>query len=432
MSADPMTLTKAIAPWEEKLHHVVETMREMSRQTDPQEMVRAYVRRVQAMLPAEMRISLSRRALEHPQVRITRHSAWGDDINPWQDKSKLPVLEGGLLSELIYANEPRIIDELRLAADDPALPYITGIGSIMAIPLFDQGEALNMVVIGRRERAAFDREKFPEWVWMSNLFGRATQTLVVADELKRAYDTLDREIEKVGRIQRTLLPDPLPTIPTLDIAAYYQTSHRAGGDYYDCIPLPDGKWGFLVADVSGHGPPAAVVGAMTFGLGHAYAGPPTPPSGLLTFLNEHLVRDYTSRIGAFVTAFYGIYDPATRTMTYSSAGHNPPRLKRCTDGSIASLDRAQSLPLGITDEAVYTNAAHTFVPGDQIIFYTDGITEAMNGRGKMFGIEQLDQVLENCALTADGLIRSVIDAVTTFADGHPADDDRTMIVAKVS
>ncbi|HWL93620.1 MAG TPA: GAF domain-containing SpoIIE family protein phosphatase [Phycisphaerae bacterium] len=433
MAIEPLTLEKTHQPaWKTKLDYIVETMREMSRQTDPQEMVRAYVRRIQAMLPAERRISLSRRGLSAPQARITRYSEWDAEINPWQNQNRLPILKGGLLGDLIHANEPRIIDHLDLADDDPAHDYLHDIRSIMAIPLYDQGEALNMVVIGKSEPAAFDREQFPEWVWMSNLFGRATHTLVLADELKHAYEKLNLEVEKVGQIQRTLLPDPLPQIPTLDLAAYYQTSHRAGGDYYDCFSLPEGRWGLFVSDVSGHGPTAAVIGAMMHGLGHAYSGPAFPPSELLTFLNTNLVKHYTSRIGAFVTAFYGIYDPANRTMNYSSAGHNPPRLKRCGGGTVAALDRAQSLPMGITEEAIYTDATHTFVPHDQLILYTDGITEAMNGEGAIFGVERLDRVLGSCAETAEDLIGAVIRAVDDFAQGHPADDDRTMIVAKVS
>lgn len=420
------------ADWMAKLDQVVETMREMSTHTDPQEMVRAYGRRVQKFLPTERRISLSRRGLEYPYYRITRYSEWLDNVNPWKDKSKLPLLKGGLIADIIYGDQPRIIDDLVLDPADPAAEYLADIRSLMAIPLYDQGVGLNMVLLGRNVPAGFDRDRFPEWVWMSNLFGRATHTLVMAEELKRANQALDREMIKVGQIQRTLLPDPLPKIPTLDLAAYYQTSQQAGGDYYDCFPLSDGKYGILVADVSGHGTAAAVVGAMTHGIGHAYTGPNFPPSKMLGYLNERLTTNYTSRIGGFVTGFYAIYDPSKRSLTYSSAGHNPPRLKRCTDGSIASLDGAQSLPLGITDSVNYPDAVQQFVPGDQVVFYTDGITEAMNPAGDLFGVERLDGVLENCALTADGLIHSVIDAIAQFTDGRTADDDRTMIVAKVS
>src|SRR5205085_8839936 len=140
------------------------------------------------------------------------------------------------------------------------------------------------------------------------LFGRATHSLVLADQVKRAYDRLDRELQTVADIQRSLLPTTLPAIPTLDLATDYQTSTRAGGDYYDFFPLPDGQWGILIADVSGHGTPAAVIMAITHSIAHTSTDPKTPPSRLLAFVNDRLAAGYTEN-GNFITAFYGIYDP---------------------------------------------------------------------------------------------------------------------------
>ncbi|MCA9257213.1 MAG: serine/threonine-protein phosphatase, partial [Phycisphaerales bacterium] len=112
-------------------------------------------------------------------------------------------------------------------------------------------------------------------------------------------------------------------------------------------------------------------------------------------------------------------------------GHNPPRVKSCTNGTISSLDGAQSLPLGIMAETEYQEAEITFLPGDQVIFYTDGITEAMNPVHEQFGVERLDKALENCMLTAEGLIDTVVAGVEDFTAGHAPDDDRTMLVAKI-
>jgi sigma-B regulation protein RsbU (phosphoserine phosphatase) len=133
----------------------------------------------------------------------------------------------------------------------------------------------------------------------------------------------------------------------------------------------------------------------------------------------------------FVTAFYGIYDPQTRQLTYARAGHNPPRLKRCADGTLVVLDRAAGLPLGIVETERYPEAVCDLQVGDQIVFYTDGITEAANRAGEMFGPSRLDQVLKDCGLTAAGLVQAVVEAVERFMDGRPADDDRTVLIAKV-
>jgi sigma-B regulation protein RsbU (phosphoserine phosphatase) len=153
---------------------------------------------------------------------------------------------------------------------------------------------------------------------------------------------------------------------------------------------------------------------------------------MLNYLNRQLSRLYTAQSDTFVTAFYGIYDPADRTLTYASAGHNPPRLKRCEDGSLALLNGARSLPLGISPVETYGEQTHRLVPGDQLVLYTDGITEADNGSGELFGLVRLDKVLENCSVGASDLLKAVVEAVEAFTGGQPAHDDRTLLVAKIT
>ena len=136
---------------------------------------------------------MSRRGLELPRFRITRASIWTEPIDPWKQKDRLPLLEGGLLGELLYGDEPRIIDDIEplLKPDDPALEYLQGQRSLMAIPHYDKGVGLNMVVTMSKQPGAYDPEQFPERYWMSSLFGRATQNLVLRDDLKRAYEIVD-------------------------------------------------------------------------------------------------------------------------------------------------------------------------------------------------------------------------------------------------
>lgn len=136
--------------WQERLDAIYATMREMSMQTDPQAMVEAYSRRMAAMFPTNRRISISRRGLSEPRYRITRYSEWDEKPNPWQEQDRLPLLKGGLLADLIYSDHPHIIDQLDVADDDPAAPYLEGQQSLIAIPLLDQGQALNMVVAHAR------------------------------------------------------------------------------------------------------------------------------------------------------------------------------------------------------------------------------------------------------------------------------------------
>jgi sigma-B regulation protein RsbU (phosphoserine phosphatase) len=288
-----------------------------------------------------------------------------------------------------------------------------------------------MAIAMRREADGFDPERLPEQVWMSNLFGRATHNLVLSDEVRRAYEAVDREMQVVGDIQRSLLPELLPIIPTLQLAAHYQTSQRAGGDYYDFFELPDGRWGILIADVAGHGTPAAVLMAVTHSIAHTHHACPDPPSVLMRFINRHLCARYTTSNGTFVTAFYGIYDPMKRTISYSRAGHCPPRVKRAS-GEIVPLDLASSLPLGIQDGEPYCDITEKLHPGDVLVFYTDGIIESRDAAGDLFGTERLDKILGRCAADAEAIIRNTLLAIEEFTDDKPPTDDLTLLIAKVS
>jgi sigma-B regulation protein RsbU (phosphoserine phosphatase) len=421
----------AAQDWESRLAIVVETMREMSRQTDPQAMVRAYGRRVRTLMPSDGMVALSRRDLNPPQYRITRSSLWKEQVNPWKDKNRLPLFERGLLGELLYGDKPRIIQDLQVAENDPAAEYLQGQRALMALPLYDSGVALNMVVLLRGNSAGFDPEELPQAVWMGNLFGRATHNLVLAEEVQAAYDMVDRELRVVADMQRTLLPTRLPDIPTLDLAVHYQTAHRAGGDYYDFFALPDDRWGLFIADVSGHGTPAAVVMAIAHCIAHMHPGPPMPPSRMLTFLNEQLIERYTGNNGTFVTAFYSIYDPHHRRLTYASAGHPPPRLQRCGGGEPVALDDAQHLPLGIRSHEPYEDRTRTLEARDRILFFTDGVTEAMDAAGEEFGIGRLDAALAGCHEDPQRAVETVLSAVHEFTAHRPNVDDQTLLLVKV-
>ena len=424
---DPSTTTS-----EQRLDYLVETMRELSRQTDPQSMVQFYGSRVRRMLGTDGNISLSRRELPAPKYRITRSWKWGPQVNPWRERDRLPVFDRGVLGDLIYGDEPVIIDQLDILADDPAFEHFNG------SPLADGGAAVRRRRGGEHDRAAvanagavYARDVLPEYVWMSNLFGRATQNLVLSGELRDAYEAVDREMAAVADIQRlAALPATLPKIPGLDLAAYYQTSRRAGGDYYDFFELPGGKWGILIADVSGHGTPAAVLMAITHSIAHMHCDPPAPACRLLDAVNARLALHYTVDTGNFVTAFYCVYDPKTRTLEYSTAGHPAPRLRH-TCGKITPLSTTGGLPLGIEPSEKYAESCHRMEPGQTLLFYTDGITEARNAADDLFGTERLDKAIAPMAAPAGRVLENVLAAVECFADGRSSTDDRTLLAVNV-
>ena len=303
----------------------------------------------------------------------------------------------------------------------------------MALPQYDNGEGLNVTVTLLPIDMQIDHEIIPVLHWQSGLFGRGTQNLVLKNQLSAAMATLDRELQSVGEIQRSLLPDSLPSIPGFALAAYYETSARAGGDYYDFFPLEGGEWGLFIADVSGHGTPAAVVMAITHAIAHAKPRAHTPPATLLRFLNDRLANAYT-RGGTFVTAFYAVLNPNTRTITYARAGHNSPRLVR--GDQVHSLDGDGGLPMGIVEGECYEQATVTLEPGDLLLLYTDGIVEAMAPlrgatRRQLYGVERLDALLlANATSDVEECVARIRAELNAFSENAPLSDDQTLIAIR--
>jgi sigma-B regulation protein RsbU (phosphoserine phosphatase) len=416
--------------WRARLAASVEVMRELSRYSDPQEMYAVFARRMAQLFPVSRQLTVSRRGLRFPHYRVTRFNLWTDPANPWKEAHRLPVHEGGLLAGLVYGDQPRVIDDLALDADDPAGEYLAGQRSLLAIPHYDQGSSQNVVILARDEPSAFPRDRVPDLVLLSNLFGRATQTLVLSQAVKEAYDAVDYELRTIADIQKSLLPAATPRVPGLDVAVHYQTAKRAGGDYYDFFALPGDRLGVLAADASGHGAPAAVLMAIAHSIAHSVPEPPERPGRLLTHLNAHLTRRYTRQTGNFMTAFYAVFDPAGGTLSYASAGHNPPRLLRAADGTRCALNRAQRLPLGIKPDEVYAEQVVPLGAGDGVVFFTDGVIEAVNPDGEVFGPDRIDAALASAPPTAEQLIQTILRELSAFTAGAPVADDRTLVVVK--
>ena len=428
-------MLKKRLPWPDELAIIDRTMKAISGVADPEELVNIYWNGINELVQLQDYISLSRRNVEPPEYIITRSSRFTEHHNPWTHRDRLPRFSGGLLGEIIYANKPVIIDDLpaRLAPDDPAHFYLEGFQSLVALPQYDGGQGLNVTIMLLLPGVEIDKSMIPTMHWQAGLFGRGTTNQVLRNQLESALAALDRELLAVGDIQRSLLPQNLPDIPGLAIAAHYLTSARAGGDYYDFFPLDGGAWGLFIADVAGHGTPAAVLMAITHAIAHAQPGVHTPPPHLLKFLNDHLVRSYT-RSGMFVTAFYAVFDPATRTLTYATAGHNPPRLLR--NQQIIPLDTHAALPLGIETGQTYDQATITLKTGDLLLLYTDGITEAMaplNGQTtrQLFGVERLDEVLRrNGKSTPIRCLDQIKAELAAFCQNAPPKDDQTLIAIR--
>jgi len=265
---------------------------------------------------------------------------------------------------------------------------------------------------------------------MSGLRAGLDRQRALTAELTEAYRRLDREQLRVGEFQRTLLPARPPELPGWRIAVHYETSTRAGGDYYDFFPLADGRLGLLIADASGHGTPAAVLMAMTHVLLHATPDAQAQPDIALAQLNHDLTRSITS--GQFITAFYAVLDPASGELEYSAAGHNPPYVKRAND-AIEMLTDGGGPPLGVIESARFAVARIRLTPGDTLLLYTDGLTEALSPDSTLFGESAVSSVLESAdGMPPQGLIERLAQAVRLHRGTAPVSDDLTLVVLQAT
>jgi len=422
-----------LLPLSERLMLVTETMRELSRQTDPQNMAKVYLRHLRELLPNDGLVAVSRRDLPTPHYRVTRSSQWKEEVDPWLQREKLPVVTGGVLGDLLYGNEPRIIGNFQVDKSDPAFEHLNGFQSMAAIPMYDQGRALVLVGLLSKKANGFDPEKLPDLVLTANLYGRASHNLILARQLEQSVQELDFELRRMEKVQTAMLPSKLPALPSLSLERHHQTARRAGGDYHDFFPHPDGTLGILVADVSGSGASATSLMAIVHTLAHVCPGESRNPAAFLSYLNRHLTDRCNSALDTFVTAFYGVYQPVTRTLRFAMAGHPPPRLLLSgSDGwRRRVLDMADGLPLGLDRHERYGESQVALAQGDLLVLYTDGVTDLESPEGKPFGLSGLDHALALTDPSSDKIMDKVVRALRHHAAGRVQRDDLTLVLARV-
>jgi sigma-B regulation protein RsbU (phosphoserine phosphatase) len=244
-------------------------------------------------------------------------------------------------------------------------------------------------------------------------------------ELRRSRDRLNRELASAGRMQRLILPPQLPNHPGVRFAASYQTSRHAGGDYYDVLPLGDGRFGVMVADVSGHGAPAAIVMAMIRAALHSHPAVHADPAAVLQTLNTHF--EYLWDTEMFATAIYATVDATRREVRFACAGHPPPLLiGRGEEPRTIPVDAVTPLlmlPYGAVPVSVVDLQA-----GDRLLFYTDGVTERLDADGRMYEMARLSGVVSAMAHpTPAALIGHIVADLDRFAGGHEPEDDLTLV-----
>lgn len=240
---------------------------------------------------------------------------------------------------------------------------------------------------------------------------------------------LEEELAIASNIQSRLFPKRLPEISGYDLAARSIPTRHIGGDYYDAIELGDGRVLIAIADVSGKGIPAALLMSNVQASLRALCGPTMDLPANAARINDIIYAN--TDFNKYATFFYGILDPTTHSFVYTNAGHNPPILLR-PSGEIETLD-AGGLPVGLMPGSGYDGAMVEIGPGDVLVMYTDGVTEAANTENEEFDTPRLEALTrEGAAGNVATLLDRVYDEVALFTTGMPQGDDITMVILKRS
>src|SRR5580692_11997321 len=299
--------------------------------------------------------------------------------------------------------------------------------SELAVPLIYKSKVVGVLDLEHTRRGFFTEEHMRTMTTLAAQIAIALENARLYEEIERQERRLERDLSLARELQGRLLPQTSPKLAHLDVAAKFVPARAIGGDLYDFIPYSMSRLGIVIGDVSGKGAPAAIYAALVSGILRSHAPIEPMPAEMLSALNFSLGE---RRIEAqFVSLIYALWDDQTRTLRIANSGL--PRPLYCHDGTIQPIEIA-GLPSGLFDDADYDELSFRAKPGDMFIFFSDGILDARNRAGSMFGRGRLDQVVsQNLDAPPDAVVKAIFKAVAEHAAGEEAFDDETVVVIRV-
>ena len=339
-------------------------------------------------------------------------------------------LHAGLSGAAAADRRPVRVDDV--LSDARYIPCETGlpVRSELVIPLLLQERLIGVLDLESVEPKAFSAENERMLATLGSFIAVALENARLYEEVRENQSRLQAELNTAKEIQRQLLPNGAREIPGLDLAAAYVPARELGGDFYDFLPYGEGRLAIALGDVSGKGTAAALYGSLAIGtIREIVVDRDCDPACMLALLNRRLQN---TRLDArFIAMLFGVYDAAHRRLTLANAGSPYPLLLR--DGHVISV-RLEGVPLGLLPGTQYDESSLDLLPGDAVVFASDGILESENASQEEFGLQRLSAVLS--AVSPQDSARTIAERILAETDDHGAGtaphDDRTLVVLRVT
>jgi len=339
-------------------------------------------------------------------------------------KQEIP-LGRGLVGQAAQTRQAILVPDV---SKDPR--YIAGnpeTRSELTVPLIYKDKVIGVLDLEHTRRGFFTDDHRRTMTTLAAQVAIAIENARLYEEIGRQERKLERDLALARELQMRLLPQSLPHLAHLDVAAKFSPARAIGGDLYDFIPYSLSRLGIVIGDVSGKGAPAAIYAALVSGILRSHAPIEPGPAEMLSAVNLSLAE---RRIEAqFVSLIYAVWDDEHRTLLVANSGLPRPVMVR--DGKISVIE-ATGLPLGLFDDASYDEFRFKMKPGDMFVFFSDGILDARNRKGELFGRGRVEKIIAECAgQSADCAVESLFRAAAEHSAGVETFDDQTVLAIRV-
>ncbi len=369
------------------------------------------------------------RQLFHKVRPLRRSSTRGSLTRPSSDESRMTISRT-IMNTVVNQKKAVLSQD---AANDQNLPTSASIAdlrirSFMCAPLLSHDQQpLGILQIDTTDRKQFGQEDLDVLITVANQAAIAVQNASMHESLI-ARERLDRDLRLAEQVQRRFLPQSVPQIGGFEFYSHYQAAHEVGGDYYDFVPLPDGRLAIAVGDVAGKGVSAALMMAKFSGDTRYCILTEPSPNAAANELNRLLCRaGFDDR---FITLCLGVLEPDQHRFTFSSAGHLPILIRRA-NGTIEEIGHDMSgFPLGVMPDSVYQQCSVDLAPGDVVLVYSDGVTDGRSPNDDLYVMVDNDHLRKRLATATGGpgdVGRAIIQDIREFCAGQPQADDITLI-----